>query len=957
MFPDMRRRSILKLVAGTAGAAATGWLWSAPAAQAAPNPRDTTATNKSGALDVLVFGDPASETAHKVTANLSDIVPGGLGQNARVLNPASGFWGGTIAASMACRPKGATYVTIKLWGSDLGEEMGRLQLFVDGKQVGHYHLGAVDPLDIAGHDARSPGRFFLHTLPLPATATAGKSTVNVEIRSMGSIAGYAQTADTYYQAMKAPTRGIYSLYTHSDPFFNLALDDVVGTRPPETLRPTPGKEILDTVMAKVIAQADSEAGRTVPQLDLWYLEFLARAYDVQASKAYKNPAVPAQVASSMDAIYWRSRTDPKIIRDSTQQWMGLGRLGLVMLQLKEQIVKLLDEPVAGSPGVITNAGFEAGGALPSGWKQTIWTGSGVASRDTTVSRTGGASGKVTVPATGGVVGLGPTARIPVGPGTYSYGTWVKTEGVKTGGAYLDVLFFDAAGKLVGGDNKYYAAAGTNDWHQVTASLATPANATQAEVQVRVDGAGTAWFDDLTLQVPAGSALAPVLRRDAWATMLLESREYWRQNFPQYTNQAMICAIGLYLADRGLSLVGSKNAWGETKAREYIYQSVGLKPWLGPENADGTPKKPLGGSYFQVSKKGISRELGFAGNYGELQDWIALMFDAVIGIGGVDDQKLREHLVTMTKSRMVFRYPAVDSDGYKAVRYEAIVGWRDTEYPGRVAYDEGNKWDGHALKVVALLKDPDLTAYARQSLDDNQFFHILKDGCDMGMQARTFLHFLSAADDYAYVSGAPASKVRLPMMPDQPDFVFSDEENGVLAVKNGNEILYASLYWRARWGVNRLARIHLIGSDGIERSGTVWQNVQFIPDGRTHKEPNWVNWEFGNADMPGIPGGGFAPPGPALEQAFAGQELPLAAAPSDAPTIPVGTESPFAGRADFYECTYGPYLIAMNTSATKFYTVTPSPEFGVAVNLVTGQKVEPNTALQVAPGTTLVLRRR
>ncbi|MFE7767641.1 hypothetical protein [Streptomyces sp. NPDC057438] len=82
---------------------------------------------------------------------------------------------------------------------------------------------------------------------------------------------------------------------------------------------------------------------------------------------------------------------------------------------------------------------------------------------------------------------------------------------------------------------------------------------QAEVQVRLASAGTAWFDDLTLTPPATATAKPVIRRDAWTKMLLNSRKYWRQNRPLYTNQAIICAIGHYLADRGLSLLGSDDA--------------------------------------------------------------------------------------------------------------------------------------------------------------------------------------------------------------------------------------------------------------------------------------------------------------------------------------------------------------------------------------------------------------
>ncbi|MET8982805.1 Tat pathway signal protein [Streptomyces sp. NPDC004539] len=941
------RRSALKLAAGTA---AGGWLWQSGTAHAAnaPKPSGT-------ALDTLVLGDAASESTHRLAATLSDVVTGGLGQPARVLNPRQtpDFWGGTLAATLACRPHGPTYVTIKLWGSESGEDLGRLQLFADGKQVGHYHLGAVDPLDIPAADPRTPERFYFHTLPLPPELTAGKKTVRLEVRSMGRIAGYAQTAAEYYKAMTRPSRTIYRLYTHGEPHLALAADDRTGTRPAAPARTAPGPEVVDTVNARVVAQANAEASRTVPQLDLWYLEFLARAYAMPSTNAYRNTAVPLQIASSLDALYWNHLGNPKLVTDSSQQWMGLGRMGLPLLQLADELRPLLDEPVFGSPGTLPNPGFEFGATLPTGWRTVTYTGQGTATRDTTVARAGGASAKITVP-TAGVVALAPTARTAVEQGTYTYGVWIKTEAVAADGAYLDILFFDADGRLVGGDNKYFATAGTHDFEHVTATLPTPAGATQIEAQIRLAGTGTAWFDDLTLTPPGTATVKPVLRRAAWTKMLLDSREYWRRHIPQYTNQAIICAIGLYLADRGLALLGSADAWGETKARDYVYQSVGLTPWLGPETEDGTPTRPLGGAYHQVTKKGISKELGYAGNYGELQDWLSLVYDAVIGIGGVRDDRLRDHLVKMTKARAFFHHPSLDADGHRTMRIEAVIGWRDAEYPGKTAYDEGNKWDGHPLRLAAQLKDPDLIAYARQSIADGQFFHVLKEAYDLGGSARMNLNLLSTADDYAYITGADGSGRRLPMTQGTPGLVFTDEENGLVAVKHGDEILYASLYWRARWGVNRLARIHHITAAGIERSATVWQDVKYVPDGRAHTEPDWVNWEFTVGDL-NIPDGGFDPPGDVLHQAFAGQVLPLAKAPADAPERAVGEESPFAGRASFYRCAYGPYLIAMNTTGDRTYTC-DLKGFGAARNLVTGAAVRGDACLTVAPGTTLVLRK-
>ncbi|MGW1675637.1 Tat pathway signal protein [Streptomyces sp. NPDC002324] len=957
MSESLQRRSLLKLAAGTSAAVTAGWCWQAGPARAAEGADSTDdAAGEAGALDTLVLGDTPSESAHGLTTTLSDVVTGGLGQSARVLNPkeTASCWGGALAVTMACRPKGTTYVTVKLWGSDAGEDLGRLQLFAEGKQVGHYHLGAVDPLDIAGEEPRTPERFYFHTIPLPAELTKDRDTVNLEIRSMGRVAGYAQSAADYYKPMERPSRGVYRLYTHDKPHFELTDDDSAGALPALEARPSPGSEVVDTVNDRVVAQAAAEASRTAPQLDLWYLEFLARAYAMPSTAAYRNSAVPLQITSSLDAVYGRYLADQKVMTDSSQQWMGLGRMGLVLLQIGDALKPLLDEPVIGSPGTIANSGFEFGGALPTGWREVTWAGKGTVTRDTTVARGGAASAKVTIPSSG-TVGLAPGARVPLEQGTYTYGAWIKTEGVGSNGAYLDVLFFNSSGGLVGGDNKFFASAGTHDWEHVTATLTTPATATQAEVQVRLATAGTAWFDDLTLTPPATATAKPVIRRDAWTKMLLDSREYWRQRFPQYTNQAIICALGLYLADRGLSFLGSADAWGETKARDYVHQSVGLTPWLGPEKADGTPTKPLGSAYYQVSQAGISKELGYAGNYGELQEWLSLVYDAVIGIGGVEDDKLRDHLVKMAKARMVFRHPALDADGYRTMRIEAVVGWRDPEYPGKVAYDEGNKWDGHPLRLAALLKDPDLTAYAKQSIADNQFFHVLQETYGLGGSARTNLNLLSTADDYAYISGAAGSGALLPMSPGRPDFVFSDEDNGLVAVKHGDEILYASLYWRARWGVNRLARVHHITADGIERSATVWQDVKYVPDGRAHTEPDWVNFEFAVGDL-NIPDGGFPPPGDTLHQAWAGQVLPLAKAPDAVPDAPLGTETPFAGRASFYRCEYGPYLIAMNTTKNRAYTLT-TKGFGASVNLGNGAKVGGNAELYVKPGTTVVLRRR
>src|SRR5262249_59112760 len=105
---------------------------------------------------------------------------------------------------------------------------------------------------------------------------------------------------------------------------------------------------------------------------------------------------------------------------------------------------------------------------------------------------------------------------------------------------------------------------------------------------------------------------------------------------------------------------------EPQARDYLYQSIGLKPWLGPESPLGTPTKPLGSNYLQISPKGISRELGYVGNYGETQGWLTMMYESVTrGYGALKAPEIRARLIQIGKARGYFRYLDVDADGNPA----------------------------------------------------------------------------------------------------------------------------------------------------------------------------------------------------------------------------------------------------------------------------------------------------
>ena len=189
----------------------------------------------------------------------------------------------------------------------------------------------------------------------------------------------------------------------------------------------------------------------------------------------------------------------------------------------------------------------------------------------------------------------------------------------------------------------------------------------------------------------------------------------------------------------------------------------------------------------------------------------------------------------------------------------------------------------------------------------------------------------------------ASAYRLPMAAGQPDFVWSDEDDGVVAIKNGDEILYASLYWRARNGINFLARIHYIKPQ-YDRIAVVKQETEFEPDGRDYIRPDWTNFGFGN--------GGIRYP-EKLHSLHAGEKLPIAKVPEWIKFKP-GDENIYAGKGSFYKLRYGSYLIGMNCSFTKTFKLELPSDWKSARQLPDGKVAASGQSITVGPLSTVVL---
>lgn len=434
------------------------------------------------------------------------------------------------------------------------------------------------------------------------------------------------------------------------------------------------------------------------------------------------------------------------------------------------------------------------------------------------------------------------------------------------------------------------------------------------------------------------------RRKNYSTMLAHSRDWRRTHRRAYANQSQIVdLIGIYYANQGVAVVDPAKALSETEARRYLYESMGILPWLGSDTTNGSAK-PYGDHFYLVTDKGLTKELGYVGGYGEVA--MILMgdiYDATRPVAGQPgDAKILAKIGKVARARSVFRYPSLDGDGNRAMRLELPVSWRDLKYPGDIVYGMRTDRAANELKAAALTLDPYLVGFAQQMLEDNQYFaaeaNALQEGVG-SLYAR-----MDSPSHYELIRAQPANGHRLPMSSGQPDFVFSDEEDGVVAIKHGDEILYASLYWRARYAINFLARIHYM-TPSVDRMAVVRQDTQFEPSGLFYTRPDWINHGFGN--------GGVGYPGK-LHSAHAGEKLPIPKMPLGADFKP-GNESFLAGRGDFYTCHYGPFSIAMNCTAARVFTITV-PQEGVTVRLPSQDPVKGGAVLTVSPRSTVVLYR-
>ena len=167
-----------------------------------------------------------------------------------------------------------------------------------------------------------------------------------------------------------------------------------------------------------------------------------------------------------------------------------------------------------SPNLLENGGFDffsGREAKADGWQISNPSQTAVAI-DTSTYRTAPAALKLAV-ADGAPLEWYSAFRTvePLKPhATYTLSAWVKTDRVRDGaGAYVSLNFFDGHGKRLAYSDSPARAQGTRDWQRITSTAVIPDGTSKMTAILCVHGHGTAWFDDVQVEVgPTATVYQP-----------------------------------------------------------------------------------------------------------------------------------------------------------------------------------------------------------------------------------------------------------------------------------------------------------------------------------------------------------------------------------------------------------------------------------------------------------------
>lgn len=416
--------------------------------------------------------------------------------------------------------------------------------------------------------------------------------------------------------------------------------------------------------------------------------------------------------------------------------------------------------------------------------------------------------------------------------------------------------------------------------------------------------------ELDAPVDYGGSLSLMPRRLAWAKALRAGVDAGRMSRQSITNQALWNAWRVYLGNRALLAIQPDLALKDTEARRYLYEAVGISPFLGndlPGGGDtplrGTPK--MGANYFMVTTDGTTKEdCLVGGDYGEL--------GGIVMRWAVDanDPLLHAQALKMLRARAPLHYPSPHVDGYQAHVVADAIGCRNSH---QVAQNVAYLGRPGVEDLVVASQGPelvgaDLVGYVQQAMAEGNFLSRLGVEEYASMRVPDMLERLRAMRP---------TGVKMPMDKDQPDFAWGDRENMVIAAKVGEERLWATLFWGYGKAVNRMARVFVTTPQNVFNAEVMVHDVQYTPAGRYVTGSDAV--------------AGMQPPDNPTADIFTYQ-FPVA---MRADMVSEPEENRDSGRADAYTLRYGRWLIGLNAHPSRSYQVKMPPGFQSAVDIGTG----------------------
>ena len=323
------------------------------------------------ALDAVVFGNTASETAHNLVSNNTQIISGALGQSARQCLPfaSPGINGGDFSFTITIHPVKRNYITVKFWGGDeenrpSNSNMGRIYLYAPLNGVNYSvagrHESDYTALALDGQlKAPLPGRFFYSTTLLPLWMTKGKTSITLKIVSTGRLYGLGSgiaPSGNYQYLMDYPSRGIYKAFSHTEPMLDVS-EEVNGSSPAVNENLTfagegvlnNGGAFFNAVRNRInnrLSTAVSGSNFTTPDV-----QYLAKSYFLQDLPGYQNPNVIKKVVELIDAYTNDYYANNNAV---SGEWGGLfGPLGYAVYLLRDELTNWMDVTVGYNGGLKT----------------------------------------------------------------------------------------------------------------------------------------------------------------------------------------------------------------------------------------------------------------------------------------------------------------------------------------------------------------------------------------------------------------------------------------------------------------------------------------------------------------------------------------------------------------------------------------------------------------------------